>query len=222
MGPRATAAAGAVTPCCCVEQCLQGDAYPPFCHDVKRRAAASPEHGGHFCSAPPTGSSPRLTLKGYDVRWSSHGAALWAGILYTTDDGTLKVPGGAVSWLRAKSGYGTLPKSRSASERSAPEGWTGRSNRVLESTRVTDAVEKVVFSVGIAPFGTSWLPPDSSGYFVYRLIDCSPHASDAGLGAVGGPRARSAKVLRFWTMAARWNSSRAPERPLSRMRSKPW
>ena len=29
-----------------------------------------------------------------------------------------------------------------------------------------------------------------------------------------------ASVLRFCTIAARWNSSRAPERPLSRMRSK--
>ena len=38
----------------------------------------------------------------------------------------------------------------------------------------------------------------------------------------GGARVRSASVLRFWTMAARWNSSHAPERPLSRMRSKLW
>jgi hypothetical protein len=37
----------------------------------------------------------------------------------------------------------------------------------------------------------------------------------------GGPSIRSASVLRFCTMAARWNSSRAPERPRSRMRSKP-
>jgi len=29
----------------------------------------------------------------------------------------------------------------------------------------------------------------------------------------GGARIRSASVLRFWTMAARWNSSRAPENP---------
>jgi len=36
----------------------------------------------------------------------------------------------------------------------------------------------------------------------------------------GGPSRRSAMVLRFCTMAARWNSSRAPERPRSRMRSK--
>jgi hypothetical protein len=36
------------------------------------------------------------------------------------------------------------------------------------------------------------------------------------------PGVRSASVLRFCTMAARWNSSRAPERPLSRIRSKPW
>src|SRR5215813_12236830 len=46
----------------------------------------------------------------------------------------------------------------------------------------------------------------------------TPHA---GAGWGGGPISRSAMVLRFCTMAARWNSSRAPERPLSRMRSKP-
>ena len=38
----------------------------------------------------------------------------------------------------------------------------------------------------------------------------------------GGPSVRSARVFRFCTMAARWNSSRAPERPRSRIRSKPW
>src|SRR5690349_16118313 len=36
----------------------------------------------------------------------------------------------------------------------------------------------------------------------------------------GGCQIRAASVLRFCTMAARWNSSRAPVRPLSRMRSK--
>ena len=32
---------------------------------------------------------------------------------------------------------------------------------------------------------------------------------------------RVASVFRFWAMAARWNSSRAPVRPLSRRRLKP-
>src|SRR6202048_525879 len=31
-----------------------------------------------------------------------------------------------------------------------------------------------------------------------------------------------ARVFKFCTMAARWNSSRAPERPRNRIRSKPW
>ena len=38
----------------------------------------------------------------------------------------------------------------------------------------------------------------------------------------GGPSSWSAMVFRFCTMAARWNSSRAPQRPRSRIRSKPW
>ena len=47
------------------------------------------------------------------------------------------------------------------------------------------------------------------------------YTANAGFHSGGGPRVRSASVLRFCTMAARWNSSRAPERPRSRMRSKP-
>jgi hypothetical protein len=47
------------------------------------------------------------------------------------------------------------------------------------------------------------------------------HVTHAGADWDGGPSGRSAMVLRFCTMAARWNSSRAPERPLSRIRSKP-
>jgi hypothetical protein len=46
-------------------------------------------------------------------------------------------------------------------------------------------------------------------------------AADARVRFLGGSSIRSASVLRFCTMAARWNSSRAPERPRSRMRSKP-
>ncbi len=38
----------------------------------------------------------------------------------------------------------------------------------------------------------------------------------------GGRQIWLARVLRFCTMAARWNSSRAPERPRSRIRSKRW
>jgi hypothetical protein len=47
-------------------------------------------------------------------------------------------------------------------------------------------------------------------------------AANARVRFGGGLSIRSARVLRFCTMAARWNSSRAPERPRSRIRSKPW
>jgi hypothetical protein len=53
-------------------------------------------------------------------------------------------------------------------------------------------------------------------------IGACAHAMDAGRDARGGPSDRSARVLRFCMIAARWNSSRAPERPLSLIRSKPW
>src|SRR5271154_2155226 len=87
-----------------------------------------------------------------------------------------------------------------------------------------DGVEKVGF-----PFGVMLL-----GVFLSRLIggDLDADATDAIMIACqadaarrvagGGPRIRSAMVLRFCTVAARRNSSRAPERPRSRMRSKRW
>ena len=46
-------------------------------------------------------------------------------------------------------------------------------------------------------------------------------ATHAQAGCGGGRMRRRASVLRFCTMAARWNSSRAPERPRSRSRSNP-
>ena len=52
--------------------------------------------------------------------------------------------------------------------------------------------------------------------------DTDSHATDVAARSGGGQTSRKAIVLRFWTMAARWNSSRAPERPRSRNRSKPW
>lgn len=38
----------------------------------------------------------------------------------------------------------------------------------------------------------------------------------------GEPASRIAIVLRCWTMAARWNPSRAPESPRNRIRPKRW
>jgi hypothetical protein len=43
----------------------------------------------------------------------------------------------------------------------------------------------------------------------------------AGVSSRGG-QIYLASVFKFCTMAARWNSSRAPERPRNRIRSKPW
>ena len=47
------------------------------------------------------------------------------------------------------------------------------------------------------------------------------YAIDAHTPPVGGPSRRSDIVLRFCTIAARWNSSRALLRPRRRIRSKP-
>ncbi len=47
-------------------------------------------------------------------------------------------------------------------------------------------------------------------------------ATHAALRSGGGFSSRSAIVLRFWTIAARTNSSWAPVSPRSRSRSRPW
>ena len=47
------------------------------------------------------------------------------------------------------------------------------------------------------------------------------NATHARVGCGGGRMRRRASVLRFCTIAARWNSSLAPDRPRRRMRSKP-
>src|SRR4029434_25034 len=48
------------------------------------------------------------------------------------------------------------------------------------------------------------------------------HATHATCLSGGGRQMWLASVLRFCAIAARWNSSRAPERPRRRMRSKRW
>jgi hypothetical protein len=67
----------------------------------------------------------------------------------------------------------------------------------------------------IALLGETW-----SRFRLWRSLDRSlvSHAAGANWGVTGGPMERSAKVLRFCTIAARWNSSRAPDSPRSRMR----
>ena len=51
-----------------------------------------------------------------------------------------------------------------------------------------------------------------------KQLTFTPRKSVIALG--GGGQTWFASVLRFCTMAARWNSSRAPDRPRSRIRSK--
>src|ERR1039458_6002226 len=52
------------------------------------------------------------------------------------------------------------------------------------------------------------------------LFATHAHATHAAWTFGGGRQTWPASVLRFCTMAARWNSSRAPERPRKRIRSK--
>jgi hypothetical protein len=95
---------------------------------------------------------------------------------------------------------------------------------------LTDAVEEVANAMGAAlhfehlrvsidPVFTS---PAGGSAGVQRLVDFGRHAHTTRAAAMfgGGRQMRIASVLRFCTIAARWNSSRAPESPLSRMRSK--
>ena len=87
-----------------------------------------------------------------------------------------------------------------------------------------DAVEKSLAIIGFAvggrfrPIPGLALPPDR------RTPEPTCQASYA-IGvhtpSVGGPSRRSAIVLRFCTIATRWNSLRAPVRPRRRIRSKP-
>src|SRR6202043_2416924 len=90
--------------------------------------------------------------------------------------------------------------------------------------RATDAVEKSLAIIGFAiggrfrPLPGRALPPDRR---TPELTCQASYAIDAHTRSVGGPRRRSAIVLRFCTIAARGNSSRAPVRPRKRIRSKP-
>lgn len=64
--------------------------------------------------------------------------------------------------------------------------------------------------------------PDRAAHDADATTDAhATNATHASAWLGGGRNRRSAIVLRFCTMAARWNSSRAPLKPRSRMRSKP-
>lgn len=91
-----------------------------------------------------------------------------------------------------------------------------------------DAVEKVLGSM-VVPLDPVWAGLRMSLAFDgLRLVSgvdvdaaTDAYANNARVRFGGGPSIRSAIVFKFCTIAARWNSSRAPERPRSRMRSKP-
>src|SRR5438105_4162018 len=86
-----------------------------------------------------------------------------------------------------------------------------------------DAVEKVSDNRGVALY-LSFSSP------LGRMTDAANpapettdiHTTHIACAAGGGRQIRFARVLRFCTVAARWNSSRAPERPRRRIRSKRW
>jgi hypothetical protein len=103
---------------------------------------------------------------------------------------------------------------------------TGLASDRHQTSKMTDAVEKGLDSIVVsvdAAFDARCCYAVSSGVEVDATADAyATDATNAGFPSDGGPRILSASVLRFCAMAARWNSSRAPERPRSRMRSKPW
>ena len=78
---------------------------------------------------------------------------------------------------------------------------------------MTDAVGKVGFSIGVAFWGADaaemsrllWFEVAGSGSDLHATdaITINAQASDARRRVGGGPRIRSASVLRFCTMAAR-------------------
>ena len=92
----------------------------------------------------------------------------------------------------------------------------GRGIEDKESTRClrwVDAVGKVGFSIGVAFWGADaaemsrllWFEVAGSGSDLHATdaITINAQASDARRRVGGGPRIRSASVLRFCTMAAR-------------------
>jgi hypothetical protein len=93
---------------------------------------------------------------------------------------------------------------------------------LLVATRLTDAVEKVGFSFGVSLYGGSGSGCDEPavGFEVARSATTSTRTrltqskrsqvNDARRRIFGGPRILRASILRFCTMAARWNSSRVP------------
>ena len=76
----------------------------------------------------------------------------------------------------------------------------------------------VSFDLGRLPITVELCPRPTSD--ATALIEPDAYATHRACAFGGGRQKWFASVLRFCTIAARWNSSRAPERPLNRMRSK--
>src|SRR6266571_3269130 len=101
---------------------------------------------------------------------------------------------------------------------------------------MTDAVEKVADDLR-ERFHLTFLGSGFVSVFVSFSVGTTDMGAGVQLSQVGSTDAQAthvagmfshgrqiwlARVFKFCTMAARWNSSRAPERPRNRIRSKPW
>jgi hypothetical protein len=76
----------------------------------------------------------------------------------------------------------------------------------------------VSFDLGRLPISGELYPRPTSD--ATALTQPDAYATHKARAFGGGHQKWFASVLRFCTIAARWNSSRAPKRPLNRMRSK--
>src|SRR6266568_5256496 len=101
-------------------------------------------------------------------------------------------------------------------------GQTRRDAGVPRPPSLTDGVDKVDEATALAPaellMGFRLIDPPPPGRCVWNC-DLG-YAGTTFIAFGGGRQIWFASVLRFCTIAARWNSSRAPERPRNRMRSK--
>src|SRR5437667_10564767 len=102
--------------------------------------------------------------------------------------------------------------------------YTGRPSRPAEGQLRVDGVDKVDEATALAPaellMGFRLIDPPPPGRCVWNC-DLG-YAGTTFIAFGGGRQIWFASVLRFCTIPARWNSSRAPERPRNRIRSKRW
>ena len=87
--------------------------------------------------------------------------------------------------------------------------WAGQEGRLRVDQPTIDAVEKGpnVGRLSSSGSGLGWNGRAAGAAPWQRYRSAPPsYAMDAHTLDVGGPSSRSAIVLRFWTIAARWNS----------------